>query len=232
MTAEKYLTMSRNQYEKDASNWSLQNRDPVVGSYDAHNRWADYDTVLFNGIYTNNKVALEYGCGPGRNIIRFKDRFARIDGVDIAMNNLDKVRVNLHHNGMIVPELMLCDGKSIPALDETYDVVYSVICLQHIPVHEIRYSIFKESYRVLKESGYLCFQMGFGGRRTDLPTAEYHENTYDALGTNSAHDVTVRDPKHLQEDLEGIGFKDFTHEIRATGPGDRHANWIWIQVRK
>jgi ubiquinone/menaquinone biosynthesis C-methylase UbiE len=233
MSEEQYLEMARRQYEADADRWSLQNRNPVVGSYDAHNEWADYDTVLFKGIDTNDKVALEYGCGPGRNIIRFRDRFARIDGVDIATNNLEKARVNLEHNGIAIPNLMLCDGKSIPALDETYDVVFSVICLQHIACYDIRLSIFKNIHRVLKTNGSFCFQMGYGGKPEGSTTAEYWENAFDAKGTNSAHDVAVRDVAHLENDLLTIcGFKTFTFDIRPTGPGDNHRQWIWVRVQK
>jgi ubiquinone/menaquinone biosynthesis C-methylase UbiE len=233
MSEEQYLEMARRQYESDADRWSLQNRNPVVGSYDAHNEWADYDTMLFKGIDTNDKVALEYGCGPGRNIIRFKDRFARIDGVDIATNNLEKARVNLEHNGIAIPNLMLCDGKSIPALDETYDVVFSVICLQHIACYDIRLSIFKNIHRVLKTNGSFCFQMVYGGKPDGNTTAEYWENAFDAKGTNSAHDVAVRDVAHLENDLLKIcGFKTFTFDIRPTGPGDNHRQWIWVRVQK
>lgn len=233
MSEEQYLNMQRRQYEADADKWSLQNRNPVVGSYDAHNNWADYDTELFKGIHTNDKVALEYGCGPGRNIIRFNHRFKQIDGVDIAKNNLDKARVNLRHNGIVPPNLMHCDGKSIPALDESYDVVFSVICLQHIACYDVRLSIFKNIHRVLKTNGWFCFQMGYGGKPDGNITAEYWENAFDAKGTNSVHDVTVRDIAHLENDLlKIIGFKTINFDIRPTGPGDNHRQWLWVRVQK
>ena len=84
-TKTDYLSMQNNYYDEYASQWSLSFRDPVVGSYDAHNNWPDYDTVLFKDFDTNGLVALEYGCGPGRNLVKFSDRFARIDGVDTSM---------------------------------------------------------------------------------------------------------------------------------------------------
>jgi len=226
-----YLKMQKDQYEHEASRWSLDNRDPVVGSYDAHNAWADYDTYLFKGFETKDKIALEYGCGPGRNLIRFKNRFARIDGVDIAKTNLDKAIINLAAGGVTDYKLYLCGGKSIPTNDASYDVVFSVICLQHIACYDIRFSILKESYRVLKPGGYLCFQMGFGGRSIRVNSG-YYDNSYAAMGTNSAHDVVVLDEKCLVSDLVGIGFKDYKSDIRPVGPGDSHKNWIWVQVQK
>jgi hypothetical protein len=77
MNLNKYLNMQKTHYEKDAANWSLENRDPVVGTYDLHNQWEDYDRLLFKGIDTQNLKALEYGCGPGRNLIKFSNIFTR-----------------------------------------------------------------------------------------------------------------------------------------------------------
>jgi ubiquinone/menaquinone biosynthesis C-methylase UbiE len=233
MSVEKYLDMERTQYDRDANSWSLTNRDPVVGSYDAHNRWADYDTELFKGVHTVGKDALEYGCGPGRNLVRFKDRFDHIDGVDIGRKNIENAHVNLRHHGIIPRNLIVCDGKSIPMPNEFYDVVFSVICLQHIACYDIRLAILKDIHRVLKTNGWFCFQMGYGGKPQGRTTAEYWENAYDAVATNSAHDVAVRDIAHLKADLiDNVGFKTMSYDIRPTGPGDNHKNWIWVRAQK
>lgn len=232
MNESSYLTMQRQQYENDAARWSLQNRDPVVGSYDAHNAWGDYDHYLFKDFDTTGKVALEYGCGPARNIIRFKDRFARVDGVDIAETNLKKAVENLTANGIRDYNLYHCDGKTIPVRDSIYDVVFSVICLQHIASHTIRQSIMKDVYRVLKPEGYFCFQMGYGGRNGIQPTADYYEDAFGATSTNSGHDASVMNTEQLYGDLHKIGFRDFKFDIRPTGPGDSHAAWIWVQAQK
>lgn len=227
-----YLDMQKHHYENEATLWSRFNRDPVVGSYDAHNVWTDYDNYLFKGFDTKGKIALEYGCGPGRNLIRFKNRFARIDGVDIATNNLKKAVENISANGITDYNLYTCDGKSIPIGNDIYDVVFSVICLQHIASHSIRFQIMKEIYRVLKPDGYFCFQMGFGGKDAGYVTCGYYDDAFDAQGTNSAHDTVVMSTEQLSNDLEKIGFKNYQFDIRPTGPGDSHKNWIWVQVKK
>lgn len=46
----KYTVMQQSQYERHANEWSLQNRDPVVGLFDQHNAWKDYDDFLFKGV--------------------------------------------------------------------------------------------------------------------------------------------------------------------------------------
>jgi ubiquinone/menaquinone biosynthesis C-methylase UbiE len=233
MDLQNYLNMQKAQYEYDASTWSLENRNPVVGSYDEHNNWSDYDTYLFKDFDTTGLVALEYGCGPGRNIIKFNDRFSQIDGVDIAANNIEKAKLNLTHNNIIGSNLYVCNGKSIPIADNTYDVVFSVICLQHIACYDIRFSIMSDIKRVLKPGGRFCFQMGFGGKPSGYTVAQYYENAVDATVTNSGHDVSIEDENNLKDDLlNKLGFTNYKSDIRPVGPGDSHNNWIWVQVEK
>lgn len=224
--------MQNAHYEEYAKAWSLKFRDPVVGSYDAHNKWPDYDTYLFKDFDTKGLVALEYGCGPARNLIKFQDRFVRVDGIDIAQTNLDKAKINLDDAGVKDYNLYLTSGDNLSEVaSESYDVVFAVICFQHICVHEIRYSILKDVYRVLKPGGYLCFQMGYGGKE-GIPTADYFDNVYEATTTNGHADVSIMNEKDIESDLVKLGYKNYKSDIRETGPGDNHRNWIWIQVQK
>lgn len=228
-----YLAMQHSYYDEYASKWTLSFRDPVVGSYDAHNAWPDYDQYLFKDFDTNGLVALEYGCGPGRNLVKFANRFQRVDGIDISEINLEKALVNLEHNKIDPVNLFHTTGDNLSAVaDEQYDCVFAVICFQHICSHQIRFSILKDIYRVLKPGGKLCFQMGYGGKG-EIPTAGYYDNNYDAGSTNGHSDVSIQDEQTVFDDLVGkIGFKNFKYDIRPTGPGDNHKNWIWVQVEK
>lgn len=223
--------MALNQMETEAAKWSLTNRDPVVGFYDQHNAAPAYDTNLFRDFDTTDKIAIEYGCGPGRNLIRYNKRFKRIDGVDIAPRNIDNAQINLKANGIEDYRLFVCDGHSIPVPDESYDVVFSVICLQHICCHSIRFDIFCDAYRVLKKGGYFCFQMGFGKRENvTRETTEYYDDYYNAPSTNYGCDVIVRREAQLKEDLNR--FTNYSSLISPTNPADVHAEWIWVQVQK
>lgn len=231
MNSNKYSDMQQHQYDDEASRWSLENRDPVVGSFDKHNDWQDYDDFLFKDLDTSNALALDFGCGPGRNIVKFANRFKKIHGVDLSDINLTNAKLWLQHNNIPQTTFFKNDGKDLSNIgSNTYDVVFSTICMQHICVHEIRCSLFSEFYRVLVTGGSICLQMGYGNSHPS--TVGYFENNYDATVTNSGCDTRVESPDELKSDLDKIGFTNFSYDIRPVGPGDMHSNWIFFRATK
>jgi SAM-dependent methyltransferase len=225
-----YLDMQKKEYNEQAQAWSVENKDPVVGNYHLHNTFSDYDDYLFPKIDTSEMIALEYGCGPARNLIKYHNEFKRIDGVDIGEKNIKNATLNLEEAGIKGNNLYVNSGDNIPTDSDIYDIVFSVICLQHICVHDIRMSIMKEVYRVLKADGHFCFQMGYGLGKPG--SVSYFDNVIDAPGTNGTMDTRVEDANYLVDDLMDIGFKDIKYKISKTGPGDTHENWIWVQAQK
>ena len=208
--------------------------DFVAGSWREHDAWADYETYLMKYVPREPVwVALEYGCGPGRNLRRWSTRFARIDGVDIAAKNLENARAFLQ--GQIdpakMPNLYLTEGMNCgDAPQAAYDFAFSTICLQHICVHEVRLAILRSLFECLKPGGRLSAQMGFGS--PSPATVPYHENHYAATSTNRDCDTEVADAGQISADLAGIGYVEFEHWIRPPGPGDCHPNWIFFTATK
>jgi ubiquinone/menaquinone biosynthesis C-methylase UbiE len=226
-----YTQMQRHIYDRESARWRVTDRDPVVGSFDAHNAWQDYE-LLFEGWDTTNWNMLDFGCGPGRNLVKFFDRFASVSGIDISAINLEQAKKWLAYNNKSVEAVRLyhADGVSLnTAPTATFDVVMSTICIQHIPVYDIRYSIFTDMFRVLKPGGWLSIQMGYGDR---VGASEYYDNFYDAAGTNGYADVKIASPDQPRIDLERIGFVNFSHQIRPVGPGDCHTSWIFFRAQK
>ena len=216
------------------ANYSLATKDEgVVGSYEKHNDWKDYTVYLIKYINESfkEKIAMDFACGPGRNIILYKDKFKQIDGCDISETNLENCKMNLNYHKIPIPNLYLTNGKNCgDAPENTYDFIFSTISLQHICVYDIRFSILKDIYRILKHKGRVSIQMGFG--KNSPQTVGYYENYYNALGTNRACDTRVDSEKQIQNDLEKIGFKNFEYWIRPCGPGDMHPNWIFFTALK
>lgn len=228
----KYTQMQLNQYNGLASLWSEQDREWVVGSFDGHNNWPDYE-ILFERIENQSeKIGLDFACGPGRNSVRYKNRFKRLDGVDISPVNIQKAIAYTKNHG-VHSNFYTSTGTDISVVPRnTYDFVMSTIALQHISVYEIRFSIMSDIYNVLKEGGLFTAQMGFGHKVPEKNSVGYYENFYDAHESNGSCDTRVEDAEYLKKDLEKIGFKNFVYTIRPTGPGDRHPNWIFFSAEK
>jgi ubiquinone/menaquinone biosynthesis C-methylase UbiE len=226
----KYTKMQLNQYNSLASSWSEQDRDWVVGSFDAHNNWVDYENLFKDFENKSQMIGLDFACGPGRNLVRYRDTFKRLDGVDISSVNIEKANGYTSNNG-VQCNLYVNNGVDLSIIEsDIYDFVMSVIAMQHICVYDIRYSIMKDMYRVLKPGGAIAIQMGYGS--PSPMTVGYYENYYDAQGTNRTCDVCIETPEQLEKDLLEIGYKNFQYIIGPVGPGDVHPNWIYFNAYK
>ena len=211
-------------------------RDGVVGHYDAHNadeREAEY---LFRKIELEegNKyaVALDFGCGPGRNMIKFDNWFKRIDGADVSEVILECAKKELEEAGLSDPDrnLYLINGYDLSEItDEVYDVVFSIICMQHISDHGWRKSLFSEFWRVLKRGGWLTFQMGYGPGHPI--SVEYHYRFSDNEDRHRDVRIEESDVNYLKQDLWDAGFASIEYDI--TEPcNDQHPQWIWVRAFK
>jgi SAM-dependent methyltransferase len=237
-SAQAYVKMQKKAYEMSASADVMSpgkiDGDHVVGSWQAHDAWPDYNDYLMKHVPRNQSwMAIEYGCGPGRNIRKWSEIFVRIDGVDISKKNLENAKIFL--NGTIppakMPNLYVTEGMNCgDAQKNHYDFAFSTICLQHICVYEVRLSILKNLYECLKLGGVISIQMGYGVPSPG--TVSYYENHFRAIGTNSVLDVAIGSPDEVQKDLEGIGFRNFEYWIRPVGPGDDHPHWIFFTAVK
>lgn len=233
-----YVRMQKREYETSASLGDVRPGnlvlDNVVGSWRKHDAWPDYEIYLMKYVPKDGSwLALDFGCGPGRNIRRWSSRFKRIDGVDISPRNLENARVFIQD--VVPPEkapnLYVTEGMDCGAAPKgAYDFVFSTICLQHICVHTVRFSILQSLFGCLKPGGRLSIQMGYGVPSSN--TVPYHADFVQAVGTNRACDAALASPDELKVDLERIGFKDFEYWLRPVGPSDVHPQWIFATAVK
>ena len=116
-------------------------------------------------IQVAKQTALDFGCGAGRLTQALADYFESVIGIDIAESMIElgrkrnprPDRVAYLHNSK--PDLRKLENESI-------DLIYSNITLQHIPPAHIR-SYLTEFMRVLRPEGLLVFQLPAGIRTRD-----------------------------------------------------------------
>src|SRR6185436_15097798 len=98
---------------------------------------------------------LDFGCGVGRTTVAFAKYFQRCEGVDIAagmVSGAQKLNTRPDRVHYSVGEL-----DRITFSDRTFDLVYSRIVLQHMPV-ELQSRFIAEFIRVIKPGGLAAFQ--------------------------------------------------------------------------
>jgi SAM-dependent methyltransferase len=244
VTNEAFLQRQSDFWNDIAKTWSLQNKNPVVGWYNEHEAFKEYDTVLFRDIpLTGKETVLEYGCGPARNLIRWANKFRRIDGVDIAPQCIEKARLHLAAAKLPEPNLWVNDGRSLPMIPSAandpnnlksgefvgYDIVFMVISHQHITSRSVRMNLYREFLRVMKPGGYLCFQTGYGPGHPR--SVDYMADTFSTEAEFVDKDVRCEDVEMIKKDLETCGFVWKSHVFTRTCK-DEHPAWIWIQCQK
>jgi SAM-dependent methyltransferase len=102
--------------------------------------------------------ALDFGCGVGRLTGALASYFVETVGVDISSRMLDMAR-DLHKD---CPNCVFVESAR-PDLaqfeDQSFDLVYTDIVLQHLPDRTKAVRYIEEFVRVLRFSGLLVFQM-------------------------------------------------------------------------
>lgn len=244
-----------------------ENNSPetIVGNYDWHEAFP-YETQLLykNGdlrmpLFTDmsERVALDFGCGPGRMVHRMSKLLKRVDGVDLSHTLITEARKVYPSSNFYVSSGD--DLGDVPR--NTYDFVYTTIAMQHIAVHSIRMNILQQIQEVLKVGGKFTLQLGFNpdypfiinkGSATlgnhkvrwykkDSSHARWNEDKVNALGTNSGCDCAIghNDIPLLVQDFQTL-FDDvdfWFYDVRMIykdlngtvhGPGYWPSHWIFI----
>lgn len=224
----KYTKMQYEYYENEGITGGMLKENHLM-----HDANPEYWSILIKETEDPSfleKTGMELGSGCGRNLANLAPRMKKIDGVDIAPTLTKQAKEYVNSKGYFNCETFVCDGISLNIIkDETYDYILSTITLQHIPVYSIRFNYLSEFYRILKTGGMVSFQMGYGGGH--CRTSGYYENNFNALGTNSCHDVRVESPDQIVKDLEKIGFKNIKTLV-SNSWSDSHNNWIFVKAFK
>ena len=126
------------------------------------------------------KNLLDFGCGVGRMSRAWANLGYHVTGVDISESMVGNAR-EFHKDD---PRFEFRVNKE-PDLglfpDSSFDVVFSIICLQHIP-WEIAQNYIREFGRVLRPNGFIAFQLPSRLKDTQaIRRAEWRRRFIDGL---------------------------------------------------
>ena len=124
-----------------------------------HLKWRNIQylnsTKIVNLNKYNNKVVLDFGCGPGNDLVNvcLNSKPKKLLAFDVSKKaiSLARKRVKLHNfkiDFLEGPEKKL----KIPISDKSIDVIHTMGVLHHI---EDLSSVFKEFKRILKKNGFI-----------------------------------------------------------------------------
>ena len=106
------------------------------------------------------KHVLDFGCGTGRLLIPFAQRFEKVTGIDIAPSMLQEASKNLKERNLNNVTLIQSVDIRTVNFSELFDFVHTYIVLQHIPVQE-GYIIIDKLVDLVKEDGYGIIQFTY-----------------------------------------------------------------------
>jgi ubiquinone/menaquinone biosynthesis C-methylase UbiE len=103
----------------------------------------------------DGKIVLDYGCGPGHDVIGFAEysNAKKIIGMDVSASALAlaEERVALHQANNITFIKINEDFERLPLDDSSIDIIHSSGVIHHAPdIHKI----LDEFHRILKDDGY------------------------------------------------------------------------------
>lgn len=224
----------------------------IVGNYGWHEEFP-YEKFLFNDLATKEPLidfstgsVVDFGCGPGRMVLRAKKLFPKVDGIDISEYAIEYARENIPNSDFYVSSGI--DVGDAP--ENTYDIVFSTIAIQHIPVKTIRTNLFRGFYNLLKPGGFMSIQVAYnpnyqaGVWSNDTEHANYDSDFFNATRTNGHADMVINasDLDKIQSDLGQIftnvklGLANVSNLYNNLN-GQYHApywatDWLFIQGKK
>lgn len=97
------------------------------------------------------RVGLDFGCGLGKQMMAMRERGWNVVGMDPSTHLLRKGRAQ-------GAPVVAGDGLALPFQNNTFDFVYTIGVLHHLPGPAAQSAAIAEICRILKPGGLLCIQ--------------------------------------------------------------------------
>lgn len=136
--AEELLIKVKNDYNLIAEEYSASRPSS----------WGELN--IFSGLIKDGDRVLDLGCGNGRLLKLFENKTINYLGADNSEGLLE-IAKNLYPDR----RFLLADALDLPIVEESFEIIFSIAALHHIPSEELRLKFLSEANRVLKQNGKL-----------------------------------------------------------------------------
>jgi Methylase involved in ubiquinone/menaquinone biosynthesis len=120
--------------------------------------WKELE-MLKDYVKEGEKV-LDIGCGNGRLFQILKDKNIEYTGIDFSKNLIELAKKKYPEGNFLVANAL-----NLPFKENTFDKVFLIAVLHHIPSKELRSQVLKEAKRVLKPQGLLILTVWNLGKK-------------------------------------------------------------------
>jgi ubiquinone/menaquinone biosynthesis C-methylase UbiE len=115
------------------------------------------DLCKANAVDISFGKMLDFGCGVGRMTRAFSEYFLKCVGIDVSEKMVSLAR---KYNGELPQcEFLASDSARLPFSDGTFDFVFTVLVLQHLPTKAAILGYISEFVRVAKDGAVIVFQL-------------------------------------------------------------------------
>ncbi|MDD3014532.1 MAG: methyltransferase [Candidatus Gastranaerophilales bacterium] len=159
---------------------------------------------------------LDFGCGVGRLMREMVKSGFSVDGADISEQMINFAKED---NLLKDKRFYLTNGNDCgDVADNYYDLIYSMITVQHICVRGIRNNILESFYKTLKDNGVFYIQMKFypeiNKNQINREHACWAQDRTDVKVTNGFADVWIT-PDQLVEVYQDFStyFNDISFQF-------------------
>lgn len=101
--------------------------------------------------------SLDFGCGAGGLSVRIAENTVKTTGIDIEKYKLDFAKGKAESLGRNNVEFICYDGGVVPFEDESFDSIFCIDVVEHLPTPE---KFLGDFYRLLKPGGLLLLSFG------------------------------------------------------------------------
>ena len=142
------------QYAEYLIKKTKEDYDKIAGDFDRTRSYIWSELNRFAGFTKNGDKILDFGCGNGRLLEVFREKNAKYIGADFSLNLINLAR-NKYKAEVDAgkADFIKLDGLKLPFPDRSFDAIYSIAVLHHIPSVQKREELLAEFSRILKPNG-------------------------------------------------------------------------------